>query len=113
MGMITQTGREAATNIDVLSTGRLVTVPVGRVKVEVQANANDATNNFTCSLTLPGGDAPWLDIMVPGSNPALTGVMDERQLLAGTFDIIESGHLILSVTESGTALLDWRITSIS
>lgn len=113
MGTITVTGREAATNVDVLSTGRLTTVNIGKVKVEVQANANDATNNFTCSLTLPSGEAPWLAIQVPGSNPALTGVLDDRQTLVGVFDIIEAGHLTFSVTESGTALLDWRITSLT
>lgn len=110
--MITITGREAASNTDVMANTRLLTVPVGRIKVEICANANDATNNFTCSLTLPGGAAPWLDIQVPGSNPALTGVLDDRQMLAGIFDITEEGHVVLSVTESGTALLDWRITSM-
>lgn len=113
MPIITETGREAASNADVLSTGRLVTIPVGRVKVEVQANANDATNNFVATLTLPGGEAPWLTIQVPGSNPALTGVLDDRQTLVGIFDITEPGHLTLAVVESGTALLDWRITSLS
>lgn len=113
MGIITITGREAATNVDVISSGRLLNVPVGKLKVELQANANDATNNFTVSLTLPSGEAPWLDIMVPGSNPALTGVIDDRQDLAGIFDIFEAGHVTLAVTESGTALLDWRVTSIS
>lgn len=110
--MITITGREAATNTDVMANTRLLSVPVGQLKVEICANANDATNNFTCSLTLPDGSAPWLDIMVPGSNPALTGVLDDRQYLAGIFNILQEGHVTLSVTESGTALLDWRITSL-
>jgi len=113
MGTITITGREAASNADLMNGTRLLSVPMGKLKIVMQANANDATNNFTCSLTLPSGEAPWLDIQVPGSNPALTGVLDERQVLAGVFDIIQEGHVTLSITEAGTALLDWQITSFS
>jgi len=110
---ITVTGREAATNTDLLATGRLVTIPVGKVKIELQADLNTAAANYTVSLTLPGGEAPWLDVIVPSSNPSLTGVMDERTTLTGVFDIFESGHLLVDVTETGTTLLDWRITSLS
>lgn len=113
MAQITVTGREAATNADILATGRLITMPIGRMKIEVAASLNDSTNGFTASLTLPSGEAPWLDIQVPGTNPSLGGVIDDRQALIAVYDILESGHVTFSVTESGTALLDWRITSIT
>jgi len=113
MGMITITGREAATNTDLMNGTRLLSVPVGELVVELQADLNTAAANFTVSVTLPGGEAPWLDVIVPSSNPSLTGVLDERTTLSAKFTIFEPGHVTVSVTEVGTALLDWRITSFS
>ncbi len=113
MATVTVTGREAATNTDLLANGRLTTVPVGKVKVELQADLNTAAANYTVTVTLPGGDAPWIDVIVPSSNPSLTGVMDERTTLTGIFDVFEPGHLTIAVTETGTTLLDWRVTSLS
>lgn len=113
MGIITITGREAATNTDLMNGTRLLSVPVGQLKVELQADLNTAAANYTVSITLPSGEAPWLDIIVPASNPSLTGVLDERTTLAAVFDIIQEGHVTVSVTETGTTLLDWRISSLS
>lgn len=109
---ITVTGREAASNTDVLNSSRLQNVPVGKIRVELQADLNTAAANYTVSLTLPSGDTPWLDVIVPSSNPSLTGVMDERTTLSGTFINTKAGHVTLSVVETGTTLLDWRVTSI-
>lgn len=110
--MITVTGREAATNTNLLKDSRLVTIPIGQVKIEMQADLNTAAANYTVSVTLPGGATPWLDVIVPSSNPSLTGVMDERTTLGAIFDVFESGNLVISVVETGTALLDWRVTSL-
>lgn len=110
--MITETGREAASNTNLLANSRLVTIPVGKVKVEICADTNTAAANYTVSLTLPGGQTPWIDVIVPATNPALTGVLDDRQSLAGVFDVFESGNLVLSIVETGTALLDWRVTTL-
>ncbi len=107
---ITVAGREAATNVDLLNSTRLQNIPVGKVVVELQADLNTAAANYTVTVTLPGGDTPWLDLIVPSSNPSLTGVMDERTTLTGVFTVIESGHLTISVVETGTTLLDWRVT---
>lgn len=110
--MITVTGREAATNPNLLADSRLVTIPAGQVKIELCADLNTAAANYTVSVTLPGGGTPWLDVIVPGSNPSIVGSMDDRQTLAGIFDVPESGNLVLSVVETGTTLLDWRVTSL-
>lgn len=109
--MITVTGREAASNTNLLANSRLVTIPVGAVKIELQADLNTAAANYTVTVTLPGGDTPWLDIIVPSSNPSLTGVLDERTTLSAVFPVLVEGHLVVSVVETGTTLLDWRITS--
>ncbi len=111
---ITVTGREAATNTDLLANTRLLSCPAGsKLKIELQADLNTAAANYTVTLSLPGqGQAPWQDIIVPSSNSSLTGVMDERTTLSAVFDILAAGHVTISVTETGTTLLDWRVTSM-
>lgn len=112
MGMIAEAGVEAASNTDVLNGTRLITVTLGILIVEVQASLNNATNRFLVSLSLPGGEAPWLDLECPGNNPALDGVLDDRTVLKASFDIIKEGHATLAFTEVGTALVTWRVTNI-
>jgi len=112
MGVITVTGFEAASNSDVLNGTRLVTIEVGRVTVELIAGDNDATNHYTCSLTLPDGSAPLLDVLVPGAGTAgLSGVMDSRLAYTATFRVTKSGHMTLSFTEIGDSEVFWRVTS--
>jgi len=111
--MITVDGFEAASNSDVLNGTRLVTMPAGQVKVEVIAADNVAANHYTCSLTLPGGGAPWLDVLVPGGSTAgLAGVMDDRLSLSGIFTVYQDGHVTLSCTETGDTEMYWRVTSL-
>lgn len=114
MGSITVSGFEAATNTDVLNGTRLVTVGVGKIKVEMIAADNVAANSYTASLTLPDGDAPLLDVLVPGGLTAgLAGVMDERLALIGIYDITKDGHVTLSFTETGDTEVYWRVTNIT
>lgn len=111
--MITVSGFEAATNTDVLNGTRLLTVGVGKIKVEVIGADNVAANHFTSSLTLPGGEAPWLDVLIPGGATAgLAGVMDDRLSLSAVYDIFKEGHVTWSFTEVGDTEVYWRITSI-
>lgn len=110
--MITVTGLEAATNADVLANTRLLSIPVGAVRVEVIAADNVAANNYTTSLTLPGGEAPWLNVLVPGGATAgLAGVMDERLSMSGLYPVVQAGHLTLSVVETGDTEMMWRVTT--
>lgn len=111
--MITVSGFEIATNADVLNGTRLVTVGIGYVKVEVIAADNVAANHFTSSLTLPGGDAPWLNVLVPaGLTAGLAGVMDERLSLSAVYPIFKEGHVTWSFTEVGDTEVYWRFTSL-
>lgn len=110
---ITVAGFESATNADVLNGTRLVTMGLGSVKVEVQAADNIAANNFTCSLTLPSGEAPWLDVLVPGSATAgITGIIDDRLAMIGVYPITKEGHVTLSFVETGDTEVFWRVTSL-
>jgi len=111
---ITVAGFEAATNADVLNGTRLVTVGLGSVKIEVQAADNVAANNYTASLTLPSGEAPWLDVLVPAGNAAagVAGIIDDRTAMIGVYPITKEGHVTLSFTETGDTEIFWRVTSL-
>ena len=104
--------QEAATNTDILQGTRLQTVPAGGyLTFELQASDNDATNNFTASVQMPGGDTPMNGTRIPcGNSTGLAGVIDERTNLTATFPIAQGGHAVFSCTETGTAELTWRVT---
>ncbi len=111
MGPIILSSLESATNADILQGTRLQTVPAGGVLTfELQASINENANNFAVSVQMPNGDTPLNSVRVPGSNPALGGVIDERQNLTVSFPITQGGHCVFSATETGTASLAWRVT---
>ncbi len=102
-------GQELATDTDLLSGTRLSPCPAnGRVTLQFQADLNDATNNWRLTVQLPSNEVPVSELPVPGSNPSLAGVMDDRQILSMTYDIQQGGNLLVAVTETGAAILDWR-----
>lgn len=111
-GTIILSGQEAATNSDILQGTRLQTVPRGGfLTFELQASDNDATNNYTVSIQMPGGDTPLNATRIPcGNSTGLAGVIDERTDLTATFAIAQGGHCVFSCTESGTSELTWRVT---
>lgn len=111
--MIIESGQEAASNTDILNTTRLQTIGVGRFMVELQSSDNDATNNYTASLSLPDGNAPFLALRVPGGNSTgLAGVIDDRT--AFKFSVVnkKAGKATLSCIESGSAELTWRVSAV-
>ncbi len=110
--MIILSSQEAASNSDVLQGTRLQTVPAGGfLTFELQASDNDATNNFTASIQLPGGATPMESVRIPcGNSTGLAGVLDERTYLKATFPVAQGGHTVFSVTETGDAELTWRVT---
>lgn len=111
MGPIILSGQETATNADILQGTRLQTVPAGGILTfELQAKANAASNNFAVSIQMPNGDTPLNSVLVPGCNPALDGVIDERQNLTVSFPITQGGHCVFSATETGDTSLTWRVT---
>ena len=111
MGPIILSSVETATNADILQGTRLQTVPAGGVLTfELQAFENTTANNMQVSVQMPNGDTPLNSVQVPGCNPALTGVIDERQNLTCSFPITQGGHCVFSATETGTSALAWRVT---
>jgi len=112
MGPIILSGQEAASNTDILQGTRLQTVNSGGyLTFELQASDNDATNNYTVSVQMPGGDTPMNATRIPcGNTSGLAGVLDERTNLTATFPIRQGGHAVFSCTETGDAELTWRVT---
>jgi len=107
--MILETAVIIATDTDVLSGTRLNAIPYnGQLVFELQADLNNATNNFAVTIQLPNGDVPVDSQLVPGCNPALGGVLDERTLLRFAFAATQGGHFNISLTETGAAICTWR-----
>ncbi len=112
MGPIILSGQEAADNTDILQGTRLQTVPRGGLLTfEMQASDNDATNNVTVSIQMPGGDTPMNATRIPcGNSTGLAGVIDERTNLTASFPITQGGHCVFSADETGDTELTWRVT---
>jgi len=111
MIIITVTGNEAATNLNVLQGTRLQTVPKnGILAFEIQASLNDGTNGFLAAIQLPDGTVPITGMNVPGGGLATGGELDSRLAYRATFAIAQGGHCVLDFTEVGTAILTWRVT---
>lgn len=107
--MIYESAVIVATDTDILNGTRLNAIPhYGMLTLEFQASLADATNNYTLTIQLPGGDVPVDGQIVPGNNPALGGVLDERTLLRMSFPASQGGHFTISLTEAGTAICMWR-----
>ena len=111
MGPIILSGLEGASNSDILQGTRLQTVPAGGILTfELQASVANSGANYTVSVQMPNGDTPLNNVFVPGCNPSLSGVIDERQNLTVSFPIMQGGHCVFSCTETGASDLAWRVT---
>lgn len=107
--IITLSDIQAADNSDILQGTRLQTVPQGGfLTFELQTDANDASNYFLVSIQMPNGDTPLNSIRVPRGDNA--GELDERKKLMITLPVAQGGHTVFSATETGTAVLTWRVT---
>jgi len=107
--VIYETATITATNTDVLNGTRLNAIPYdGVLTLDFLADLNNATNNFVVTIQEPNGDVPLDAQSVPGVNPSLGGVLDERQLLRVTLPVAQGGHVNVALTESGAAIATWR-----
>ncbi len=107
--MILESGIVTATTADLLSTGRLNAIPYnGQLTLQFQCQFADATNSFAVTVQKPNGDVPVDGQIVPGTNPALAGILDERELLQMTFAATIGGHFTVVLTETGAAVCTWR-----
>lgn len=106
--MIFESGIVVATTADLLSTGRLNAIPYnGQLTLRFQSQFADATNSYSVTVQKPGGDVPVDSQLVPGTNPALAGILEERYLLEFSFQATQGGHFTVTLTETGTAVCTW------
>lgn len=107
--MILESAVIIATNADILNGTRLNSIPYnGMLTFDVLADLNNATNNFTVTIQEPDGDVPIDTQPVPGANPSLGGVLDDRQLFRFSMAVRQGGHVNISLTETGAAIAFWR-----
>lgn len=107
--MILESAVITATNADILNGTRLNSIPYnGTLTFDVLADLNDATNNYTVTIQEPDGDVPIDAQPVPGANPSLGGVLDDRQLFRFSMPVRQGGHVNIALTETGAAICTWR-----
>lgn len=107
--MIYESAVIIATDADILAGTRLNAIPYnGTLTIDLLADLSNATNNFAVTIQLPGGEVPVDAQQIPGANPSLGGVLDERQLLRFSFKATIGGHFNISLTETGAAIATWR-----
>ncbi len=107
--MILESANITGTDADVLAGTRLNAIPYnGVLTFDVAANLNNGTNGYLITIQEPNGDVPIDAQPVPGTNPSLDGVLDERQLFRFTMRVAQGGHLNIALTEVGTAICTWR-----
>ncbi len=103
--MIFESTLISATNTDVLSVGRLNSIPyAGKLTLRFLADLGTAAANYVLTLQLPDGSVPVDAQTVPASAAGADMSMDEREVLQFTFPAINGGHFTVSLTETGTAV---------
>jgi len=108
-GVIVLSDDATATNSDILQGTRLQTVPAGGfLTFEVQASANDDTNNASISIQMPNGDTPLNGVRVPKG--ATEGAINFNDKMMITLPIQQGGHTVFSVEETGAVYMAWRVT---
>ena len=109
MNIIVQSALISASTTDILQGTRLQTVPKnGVLTFELSSDLAAAANNYTTSIQLPDGDTPLNGVLVPGSGTI--GLLDDRNKLQASFRTGQGGHVVFSVTETGAAVLIYRVT---
>jgi len=107
--MILESAVITGSNTDILNNTRLNSIPYnGVLTFDVLANLNNASNNYVVTVQEANGDVPIDAQPVPGANPSLDGVLDERQLFRFSFAVAQGGHPNISLVETGTAIAYWR-----
>lgn len=95
----------SATNTDVLSAGRLNAIPFsGNLVIRLQSDLGTAAANYAFTIQLPDGEVPVDNQAVPAINPAIVGVIDDRMCWMATYRVPQGGHVVVSLTETGTAV---------
>jgi len=94
-----------ATNADVLSVGRLNSIPYnGQLELAFLSDLGTDAANFVLTIQEPGGDVPVDAQRVFASGSGNDMVVDQREVMRFRFRATQGGHFIVSLTETGTAV---------
>lgn len=103
--MIFESSVITATNLDVLSVGRLNAIPYnGLLTLRFLADLGTAAANYVLTIQKPAGEVPVDAQQVWASSSGADGVIDEREVMQFTFQAVQGGHFTVSLTETGTAV---------
>ncbi len=103
--MIFESTNIIATNTDVLSAGRLNSIPyAGYLSLLFLADLGNAANNYVLTIQLPGGDVPVDAQRVWASSSGVDMNMDDREYMKFTFAVAIGGHVTVSLTMTGTTV---------
>lgn len=108
--MIVEAFRIDATNADVLaSPSRLNAIPYnGNLIIEMQSQNNDATNFMSLTVQLPNGDTPLDGVRIPAG--AVDTSLNSEDKYQVSFFVTQGGHVTIALTETGSAVIDMRVT---
>jgi len=103
-----------ATDSDILNNTRLSSIPYSGANLTllVQANLNNATNNFVMTVQLPDGSVPIDGQPVLAGQEvegALGGQLDNNHMMKFTWAAPQGGHFTIAFTETGAAVLTWAV----
>ncbi len=108
--MIVESFRISATTADVLAApSRLAAIPYnGTLIIEMQAQQNDGTNQMAVTIQLPDGSTPLDAVAIPSGATDTAINADDKYVVS--VPATAGGHITIAATESGTAILDMRVT---
>jgi hypothetical protein len=111
-GVIVLSDQVLASNSDILQGTRLQTVPMGGfLTFEFSAEECSQSNNAVVSVQMPNGDTPLNDVLVPFNGYSATdGVLHSNTKMQITLPVQQGGHAVVSITETGTTVVTYRIT---
>lgn len=111
MSVIVLSDLLVATNVDILNSTRLQTVPAnGTLTFLMSASDAIAANKVLVSIQMPDGSNPMDGVLVPqGGAAGVTGILDERTLLGYTGYVEAGGHAVFSIVETGDTEFMYRV----
>ncbi len=102
--MIFESSLITGTNTDVLSVGRLNSIPFpGQLTLRFLADLGNAANFYTLTLQKPDGSVPVDAQVVQASSAGSDMVLDDRETMTFVFEAVQGAHFVVSLTETGTA----------
>ena len=113
--IITESFLTAATVTDLLEApSRLAAIPeAGIMTLQISATQCTATNTSKVTIQLPDGSNPVKEFHIPFNGYSATdGVMHDETALQIQFPVDKGGHVLISITETGTVAFVMAICAL-